>query len=249
MVVAMIMVAVVAGATGLGAWALVDRVRAEWTCTCGAHEVRLVARQNTASLYVDGRRVARKTTLSGSGATLTWRVDADGSPVVLTATVVYPDGGAPTGSIQADGQWIGGARGLPAVQDTRAPEPTDARWAAAKLLLRDLRAARDARHGEAAQRIEVGLRDVLGKHDRLASAREAHKALGGDDSRIEQARCRLDDQATELLDALREFHLLALAEGGTPSLDRLDDLLAHLAAEAEVEAPGRPRARAGAAEG
>lgn len=257
MVVALLVLATVAG-LGLGALALGDRVRAEWTCEWRGRSIRLVARQNTHSLYVDGKQVAQKTTLTGAGTTLSWTIEARGSPVVLSATVVYMDGDRPVGRIFADGERIGGTDGEgfpPAVGvGAASPEPIDGRWSAARVLLADLRAARDSRHGEAAQRLEAGLRDVLGSLDRLVAAQEAHRALGGDHAGVATARARLEGQAGELLEALREFHLHALADSGAPSLDRINDLLAHVVADAELtadaELKGTPagRVRRGAVE-
>lgn len=231
---------VLAAVAGLGAYALADRRVAEWTGTIRGHQVRLVARQNTTALYVDGKQVAQKTTLRGSGASLTWTFQTGGDAVVLNGTVVYPDRGEPVGRIHADGLWIGGAEGPGLLSATGAPEPQDPRWAAAKVLLGDLR---DGRHGGAAQRIEAGLREVLGGLDRLANVGQAHRALGGDDVRVEAARARLDGQAAELLDALRDLHLLALADGDAFSQDRLDDLLARVAADAEVQDGAGRRSR------
>lgn len=236
----MILLAAVAG---LGAYALADRRVAEWTGTVRGHEVRLVARQNTTALYVDGKQVAQKTTLRGSGASLTWELETGGDTVIVTGAVVYPDRGGPVGRIHADGQWIGGAEGPGLISATGAPEPQDPRWAAAKVLLADLRGARDGRHGDAALRIEAGLREVLGGLDRLASVGQAHRALGGDDVPVAAARARLDGQAAELLDALRDLHLLALADGEAFSQDRLDDLLARVAADAEVQDGAGRRSR------
>jgi hypothetical protein len=231
---------VLAAVAGLGAYALADRRVAEWTGTIRGHQVRLVARQNTTALYVDGEQVAQKTTLRGSGASLTWELETGGDTVIVTGAVVYPDRGGPVGRIHADGQWIGGAEGPGLLSTTGAPEPQDPRWTAANVLLADLR---DGRHGEAAQRIEAGLREVLGGLDRLANVGQAHRALGGDDVRVEAARARLDGQAAELLDALRDVHLLALADGDAFSQDRLDDLLARVAADAEVQDGAGRRAR------
>lgn len=232
---------------GFGASRLARLFREEWSCSWEGHQVRLVAGQNRKELFVDGKSVARKTTLSGMGATLSHTFERDGRPpVVLTATVAHPDA-KPVGRIYANGEWIGGhARQATLSRSIAQPpiEPTDARWEAARRLLADLRATAEPRASEAATRLEEGLRDVLGRLDRLGAARDAHRALGGDDARVDRARARLDTQAQEMLEALREFHLVALAGGAAPSLDRVEDLLGRVAADAEVEETARARVAA-----
>lgn len=256
MLVSMVILAVLAG-LGATVWALADPVRAEWTCRWRGRTIKLVARQNAHTVYMDGLQVARKTTLARAGTSLVWTVEAEGRPVVLTANVVYTDGGGPMGRIFADGAWIGGVEsGASAVLAAAAlgrtvgagAEPTDRRWAAASLLLADLRATQDPSHGEAAQRIDAGLRGVLGGLERLAAAQEAHQALGGDQSSMADARAHLEGQAVALLAALRDFHLLALTDQGAPSLDRLNDLLARAEADAEIEGRTARRLAGGVAE-
>ncbi len=248
MVVTLVLLATMAGAAALGAWAMQDRVVAQWSCTWRGRPIRLVARQNTQVLYVDGVEVARKTTLQGSGASLSWAVESEGEEVRLVATVVHRGGGAVVGAISADGQWIGGSeradgapgRSVPADPRVQAAEPIHPRWAPAKVLLADLASASDPRQVEAAQRIEAGLRDVLGRLRRIDEAEEAHRALGGQAAPIVEARARLEAQADALLDALRAFHVLAVGQADGAVAERLDELLARVAADAELEAPPRP---------
>ena len=240
-----------AGVLGFGVAQLGRLFLREWRCTWQGHTLRLVAKQNRKELYFDGRRVAQKTTLSGSGCTLSAAIDGD-PPIALTAVIVYPAGAArPIGRLYANGQWIGGepraSLEVPPARAEAVPEPVDPRWPAARQLLGDLRASGDPRATEAATRIEEGLRHVLGRLDRLAAAREAHRALGGDDQRVDSARATLDVHVQEVVEALREFHLVALSGGPAPSLDRVEDLLGRVAAEAEVEGIPSARARAAAA--
>lgn len=252
MVVTVLLLATMAGAAAVGAWALHDRVVAEWSCAWRGRTLRLVARQNTQVLYLDGVEVARKTTLRGSGATLVWKVESGGAEVVLRATVVHREGGGVVGTITADGERIGGSdgqgeRALPGAAGGSAPEPTHPLWAPSRVLLADLVATGDPRNVEAAQRIDAGLRDVLGRAARLDAAAEAHRALGGEGAAVGAARERLEGQAHALLDALRAFHVLAAGQAGAGETERLGELLARVAADAEVE--GAPRGRVGVAEG
>lgn len=248
----MLLLATMAGAAAVGAWALRDPVIAEWSCSWRGRALRLVARQNTQVLYVDGVEVARKTTLKGSGATLAWRVESEGAEVVLRGTVVHREGGGVVGTITADGERIGGSEGpdggagVSGAPGQRAPEPTHPLWGPAKVLLADLVAT--GGNAEAAQRIDAGLRDVLARLARLDGAAEAHQALGGEGEAVAEARERLEVQAGALLDALRAFHVIALGHAGEGSTERLDELLARVAADAEVEAPAR-RGRPGVTEG
>ncbi|MBM4365504.1 MAG: hypothetical protein FJ102_04765 [Deltaproteobacteria bacterium] len=231
-------------------------LRQEWAATWHGHKLRLIAGQNNKELWVDGQRVAQKTTLSGMGTTLSWTKEEPGeAPVVFTATIRYAAGAAkPVGRLYANGQWIGGSAreeepGGSAPDPGAAPQadPGDARWEPAKRLLEDLRRAKDPRANEAAARIEEGLRDVLGRLDRLAEARQAHAALGGSQAALDAPQARLDAQAQEVFEALREFHLVVIAGGPAPSLDRVEDLLRQAEAEAEVEESAANRARAGLA--
>lgn len=213
-----------------------ERSRVRWTGTVQGRQVELVASPQEKALYVDRVQVARKTTLSGCGATLTWTLDvAGGPPLVLTATVGYPTPKGAVGHIYADGAWIAGEPGgaLPPVVGALRPEPTDARWAAARVLLVDLRAANDPGRQEAVGRLEVSLREVLDRLSRLTSAGAAHVALGGDPTSVEAARVPLDATADALLDALRKLHLLALGDGAPTG--RIEELLARASAEAEVD--------------
>jgi hypothetical protein len=219
--------------------------RKEWNFSWNGRKVRLVAGQNRKELYVDGVRVAHKTTLSGMGTTLVWTMESGGPPVVVTASIAYPSHApTPVGRVYANGQWIGGDPREPEAAPPKTasiapaanrPEPTDTRWEPAKQLLADLSTSSDPRVAEAAERIDRGLRDVLGRLDRLAAAREAHAALGGDGKRLDAARARLDAQVQEVVEALREVHLVALAGGPPPSLDRVEDLVGRVEAEAEVD--------------
>ncbi len=241
MIAALIAIATVAALAGTGAWALTDRVRAEWTCTWRGRTIRLVARQNSHQLYVDGREVARKTTLAGSGVTLVWKTEAEGRDALINASVAY-EGDHPVARVLVDGAWIGGTAGdvTPTASPSTAPQPTDARWLAARVLLDGLGTSPDGRHREAAQRIDAGLRAILGKLDALAASARAHQTLGGDALALDSARATLEAQATALLDTLREFHVLAAAQDASQATDRLDELLARVSADAELDRP-RPR--------
>lgn len=240
-------------AIGCLAAVVVHRSRAEWSCTVRGHSVRVVATQNKKILFVDGERVMEKTTLSGCGATLTWDVPVEaGPPIVLSVTIAYPKHrAAPLGAIYADGQWIGGSpRGAPGVDVAATSTPprtaiTDARWPAAELLLRDLREVSRPEVTEATARIDAALTESFGKLAQLETARAAHKALGGSDAALDEAGARRQAHIVDLLDALRELHLLAVAGAAAPPLDRLDELVARVAAEAEVD---RSISRAGARE-
>jgi hypothetical protein len=191
------------GALGVG---LARRLfRREWTGEWRGQTVRLVVSRNRKELYVGGRRVAEKTTLSGNGCTLSATMREE-TPATLAAVVAYPPGSAgPVGRIYANGQWIGGepreSHDRATTSPSATPEPVDARWPAARQLLGDLRAAGDPRATEAAERIEDGLRHVLGRLDRLVAAREAHLALGGDDQRLDAARAALDGRVQEVVEA------------------------------------------------
>lgn len=225
------------------AWLVLRRRgRREWTTTFDGHTIQVVATQNKKQLLFDGQVVAAKTTLSGAGASLTWSYQGEtGPPVEIVATITYT-GATPSARILANGRPIGGdATTTPA----SVAEPKDPRWTAAQVLLADLRGARDARVRDAGARVEAGLRDLLGRHGRLAQAREAHATLGGDPGEIDAARARIDGQVADLLDALRQLHLLAVADEPAVALDPIEDTLGRIAAEAEVAEldTRRPRQR------
>lgn len=205
------------GAIGWAAAMVARRTRAEWTCTVAGRAVRVVATQNKKVLFVEGQRVAEKTTLSSSGATLSWERPQDaGPPIVVTVTVAHPPHeAAPQGAIYADGRWVGGSKREEHVGNAFNPVPsptrtpiTDSRWPAAEVLLRDLRAVPRPEVTEAARRI--------------------------------------DAHVVELLHALLEVHLLAM-EGAVAPLHHVDELVARMAAEAEVDRSLSRAARDGAA--
>lgn len=239
--VALVVVSVIALAGGVAtaaAW-LDRRLRKEWTCTCEGRTIRLVARQSRKELFVDGERVAAKTTLSGAGASLSWRFQGEtGPPLEVTAVIVYT-GATPTARILANGAWIGGD--AHAEIAGVATEPTDPRWAAARVLLADLRGVADPRLREAAGRVEAALRDLLGRHARLATARSAHATLGGDPGEIDSAQARLDGRISELVDAVRQLHLASVAQGPPTAFEPIDELIGRIVADAEVEGLERPR--------
>lgn len=214
------------------AWlALRRRGRREWVTTFDGRTIQVLSTQNKKQLLVDGQIVAAKTTLSGAGASLTWSYQGEtGPPVEIVATITYA-GATPSARILANGRPIGGD---PLALPTSGAEPKDPRWTAAQVLLADLRGAQDTRVRDAGARAEAGLRDLLGRHARLASAREAHATLGGDPSEIDSARTRVDGQVGELIDALRQLHLLAVADEPALALDPIEDTLGRIAAEAEV---------------
>lgn len=253
------LVAALSAGSGLAiGWAsvvLIRRTRAEWTCTVDGHAVRVVATQNKKVMFVDGVLVVEKTTLNGSGATLAWELPQDaGPPVVVNVTVTYPRHGAPPhGAIYADGRWVGGSKqeDVWSVAPGSTPTPSstpiaDARWPAAEVLLRDLRAVPRSNVKEAAARIEAALTDAFGRLAQLQRAGAAHAALGGEDAALDVARAQLDAHITELLHALLEVHRLAM-EGAVAPLDHVDELVARMAAEVEVDrAMSQAAARAAA---
>ena len=240
-------VALVSATISLSAFAYAaSRRTQEWKAVWEGHEIRLVVRSTAHQLIVDGKKVAQKSIVAGSGSTLTWTIHQNGSPVVLTATVLIEGQATPVGRICAGEQWVGGTetdRVPPSASG--AADPKDMRWGASKVLLADLRRAGDVRLTEAAQRIEVGLRDVLGGMDHVDTARGAYAVLNGDQSTLDDAHRRLDHEANELIDALRELHRLALAGTVAPSLERVDTLLRRVAADVEVSnATNQARRRA-----
>jgi hypothetical protein len=219
----------IGAAAAAGAAFGLTRKKPTWTCTWGGHELRVVVTPSRKVLLVDGREVAAKTTLAGAGASLTWAsADPRGQVVV---TVRYADPEHPRVKIAVDGVVVGG-------EDDPLPiasgEPEDPRWTAARALLADLGRAEDPRARAAAVRVEAGLRDVLGRADRLAVARRAHGALGGQEAAVDAAAARIESQVAELLGALRELHLVALSGQATVSLEPVEETIARIAAEAEV---------------
>ena len=245
-----------AAAIGWMAALVARRSRPEWSCIVAGHTVRIVATQNKKAMFVDGALVVEKTTLNGSGATLAWELPQDaGPPVVVNVTVTYPrNGAAPNGAIYADGRWVGGSEreDVWSVPPGSTPTPSsapiaDARWPAAEVLLHDLRGVPRTEVAEAATRIEGALREAFGKLTQLQRAGAAHHALGGEDAALDVARAQLDAHVTELLHALLDVHRLAM-EGAVAPLDHVEELVARMTAEAEVDrAMSQAPARAAAA--
>lgn len=220
-------------------WHIRDLRRVE--CQVAGRRLDVRAWSNRKELLVDGRVVAARTTHARCAVTLVSTIEVDGETIGLEAVVTHPSGGAAEVRVYADGRHVGGDP--PAQARAPAPEPSDSRWAAAAVLLRDVHASEDARLHEAAERVQTGLRDALGRLARLNAARHAHATLDSDVSVLEGARDRLDHRVSELVDALRALHLAAVV-GGTPTaLDPIDELLGRLTAEAEVEETIASRAR------
>lgn len=223
------------GVVGTGIGFALRRRRQAWSTTVGRHAVTVVVTPSRKQLLVNGETVEAKTTLAGAGATLRGALP-DGGEVV--ATVRY-EGEVARVRILVDGEPVGGDDESPLLS---AREPTDPRWTAARPMLADLASSADPRVRTAGARVDAGLRDVLGRLDRLGAAEATHTALGGAEA-LGAARTRLEERATAWLGALRELHLLALSGEGL-DLGPVEETVGRLAAEAEVaEAGARPDRR------
>jgi hypothetical protein len=217
-----------------------------WETVWNGHHIRVVNRSTREELWIDGKLVQKQSSnWLAMQSTLEWTLDdPNHGKVPLRAHIHMNNGTSVACDLTIGGVVVpmvaGGA--LPPTIEPAERAPTDPRWEAASKLLARVRADAgpdDQRLVAVAADVQRALRRTLLALDHVAEAMAAHAVLGGDGDGLDAVRLRWEARADALVAAVRDLHLAVMSRDGVVdplATDAVEDLLARLKAEAEVDA-------------
>ncbi len=218
---------------------------AAWETVWKGHHIRVVNRATREELWIDGKLVQKQTSnWLAMQSTLEWTLDdPDHGMVPLRAHIHLNNGASVACDLTIGGVVVpmvaGGA--MPPAAEPQERAPADPRWEAASKLLARVRAdaGDDQRLVAVAADVQRALRRTLLALDHVAEAMAAHTVLGGDGDGLDAVRLRWEARADALVAAVRDLHLAVISRDGAVdplATDAVEELLARLKAEAEVDA-------------